>query len=601
MKIGCLLSVREKATRLPKKVLLDVAGKPLTARLLERLAMAKNVDKVILSTSTHADDKILADLAEKEGFAFFRGNEEDKLDRYYHTAMQYGLDAVVIVDGDDPFCFPETIDMVAAALREGGSDCVYLSGLPLGAAATGLTTDALRRVLELKDERDTEVWGGYFIGSGLFKSREIRIDDPLLNHPEIRLTLDYQEDYDLVTAAVRALGNRTDFTSYELMDLLVNRQPELVKINAEAQKRYESHLQKCAPVKFKGDANKYQVMVVGLGSMGKRRVRNLLANGIAKENIIGVDRRTDRTAEAAEKYGIRTRNEALAEDITSVNAFVISTPPDQHLPYAQLAARHGKHMFIEASVLDDGLPELAEEADSKGLVVFPSCTMRFFAGPRRVSELLKKGAIGKVLAWQYQSGQYLPDWHPWEAITDFYVSNPPTGGCREIVPFEMVWLEPLFGKVVDIDGRHAKLSDMPAAIDDIYMLQMRHEGGVLGQLIVDVLGRTAIRHLRVTGAEGTLEWDDSAKRIRLFRAATGQWEEENVGAGTVESRYINPEEPYIEEIRTFLDCARNGVTPAYGLRDDVDILNLLYSAEASDKDGKRISVKTRIRELCDEI
>lgn len=251
MKIGCLLSVREKATRLPKKALLDVAGKPLTARLLERLAMAKGIDAVILSTSTHKDDAVLADLARKEGFAAFRGSEEDKLDRYYQTAKEYGLDAVVVVDGDDPFCFPEAITMVAEALRQGDADCVYLSGLPLGAASTGLTTAALERVLELKDELDTEVWGGYFIGSGKFRAKEISVKDAALNHPGIRLTLDYEEDYALVCKVVNAFDNRTDFSSYELMDLLVNGRPDLATLNASAQVKYENHLQKAAPVKFK--------------------------------------------------------------------------------------------------------------------------------------------------------------------------------------------------------------------------------------------------------------------------------------------------------------------------------------------------------------
>lgn len=591
MKIGCLLSVREKATRLPGKVLLDMGGKPLTARLLERLAMAGRIDQVILATSTHADDKVLVDLAEREGFTAFRGSEDDKLDRYYQAALKHGLDAVIVVDGDDPFCFPEAIDQVADALREGNADCVYLSGLPLGAASTGLTTEALRRVLEMKDERDTEVWGGYFIGSGRFRSREIKIDDPLLNHPEIRLTLDYAEDYELVRQVVAALG-RTDFSSRELMELLVNQRPELATLNVEAQKRYESHLQKSAPVKFKSLLPAQgHVLVVGLGSMGKRRVRNLLANGVPKERIVGIDRRADRTAEAAGKYGIATRAEVSEADIAEAFAFVISTPPDHHLPYAQLAARHGKHMFIEASVLAEGLPELAAEVNAKGLVAFPSCTMRFFAGPRKVAELVQGGAVGKVLAWQYQSGQYLPDWHPWEPITDFYVSNPATGGCREIVPFEMVWLEPLFGKVLDVDARHAKQSDLPAPIDDIYMLQTRHEGGALGQLIVDVLGRSAVRHLRVTGSQGTLEWDDGAKRLRVYSVSTGQWQEESIGQGRVEARYINPEEPYIEEIRTFLQCVAEQRTPAYTLCDDVAILSLLYKAEEADAAGQRVAVQ----------
>lgn len=591
MKIACLLSVREKATRLPGKVLLDLGGKPLTARLLERLALAERIDQVILATSTHADDQVLVELAEREGFAWFCGSENDKLDRYYQAALQHGLDAVIVVDGDDPFCFPEAIDQVADALREGNVDCVYLSGLPLGAASTGLTTDALRRVLEMKDESDTEVWGGYFIGSGRFRSREIRIDDPLLNHPEIRLTLDYAEDYELVRQVVAALG-RTDFSSRELMDLLVNQRPELAALNLEAQKRYEQHLQKSAPIKFKSSLPADgHVLVVGLGSMGKRRIRNLLANGVPSSRIVGVDRRADRAAEAAERYDIVTYPEVTTAEIAGAVAVVISTPPDFHLPFAQLAAQHGKPMFIEASVLSDGLAELAVETENKGVVAFPSCTMRFFAGPRKVAELVRGGAVGRVLAWQYQSGQYLPDWHPWEPITDFYVSNPQTGGCREIVPFEMVWLEPLFGKVLDMDARRAKLSDLPASIDDIYMLQMRHEGGAMGQLIVDVLGRSAVRYLRVTGSEGTLEWDDGVKRLRVYRASTGRWHEESVGEGRVEARYINPEEPYIEEIRTFLDCVASQRTPAYTLRDDVAILSLLYRAEEADATRRRVLIR----------
>jgi len=251
LKVGCLLSVREKATRLPNKVMLDVAGKPLTLRLLERLLMAKDVDKVILSTSVHKGDEILVRLAEKEGFIAFCGSEDDKLERYYQTAIKHNLDAVVIVDGDDLFCFPEVIDQVANELKKNKADCVYVKGLPLGAASTGLTTKALHQVIEMKDESDTEVWGGYFIGSGRFKTKEMEITEPIFNHPNIRLTLDYEEDYQLIINIIKAFDNRTNFTSYELMNLLVHQQPELTKINSEAQARYEAHIQKAAPVTFK--------------------------------------------------------------------------------------------------------------------------------------------------------------------------------------------------------------------------------------------------------------------------------------------------------------------------------------------------------------
>lgn len=337
-----------------------------------------------------------------------------------------------------------------------------------------------------------------------------------------------------------------------------------------------------------------KLVVVGLGSMGKRRVRNLLANGIAAADIDGVDNNPARAEEAAAKYGITTHTDIAEVDLSTTDAFVISTPPDQHLPYARLAAENNCHMFIEASVLADGLAELETLVESRGVVAFPSCTMRFFAGPRQVRRLVEQGAVGRVLAWQYQSGQYLPDWHPWEPITEFYVSNRETGGCREIVPFEMVWLTTVFGPVVNVESRKAKRSDLPADIDDIYMLQTRHEDGTLGQLIVDVLSRTPVRDLRITGAEGTIEWDDSTKKIRVFRVASGEWEEMTVGLGTVEAAYINPEEPYIEEIRTYLECIRERRQPEYTLAQDLEMLDLLYQAERADDEGRRVEIGNQV-------
>ncbi len=333
-----------------------------------------------------------------------------------------------------------------------------------------------------------------------------------------------------------------------------------------------------------------RLIVIGLGSMGKRRVRNLLANGISKESIRGIDKRKDRRLEAFEKYGIETWNELTSELIDYSDAFVISTPPDQHFFYAQLAVKYNKNMFIEASVLSDGLLELCEKADKDNLVVFPSCTMKFASGPKRIKEIISKDTIGKVLVWQYQSGQYLPDWHPWESISDFYVSNPETGGCREIVPFEMVWLESVFGKVKDVDGRHAKLSNISAPIDDIYMLQIQHKNGIMGQLIVDVIGRTSIRYMRITGTEGTLEWNEDEKKIRVFRVSTGTWQEESIDVGHIEPNYINSEGQYIEEIHEFLECITTGKEPQYTLRDDINNLNILYNVERANKEKKRINI-----------
>ena len=61
-------------------------------------------------------------------------------------------------------------------------------------------------------------------------------------------------------------------------------------------------------------------------------------------------------------------------------------------------------------------------------------------GPRRIKQVVAAVAVGRPLAFTYQVGQYLPDWHPWESYKDFYVSKRATGAYREIVPFELAWL-----------------------------------------------------------------------------------------------------------------------------------------------------------------
>lgn len=251
MKIACLLSARCKATRLPGKSTIDILGKPLISQLLNRLSKARGISEVILSTSTHPDDQEIITLAANAGYRYFAGSEEDKLDRYYNTALHFELDGAVIVDGDDLFCFLESIEQIASCLKEGEFDCVATHNLPLGATGTGLTTKALAKILKIKDDNHTEVWGGYFFGNDHFKSKIISLENPILEQQNIRLTLDYEEDYQFAVSVLNELENGINFSSTELMDLLVNKKPELCLINEKAQSLYEAHLEKSTNVKFK--------------------------------------------------------------------------------------------------------------------------------------------------------------------------------------------------------------------------------------------------------------------------------------------------------------------------------------------------------------
>jgi predicted dehydrogenase len=323
-------------------------------------------------------------------------------------------------------------------------------------------------------------------------------------------------------------------------------------------------------------------LVVGLGSMGKRRVRNLLALGHLQ--IAGFDPREDRRTEARSKYGIATYAdyEAAVEEFLP-EVLVISTPPDRHMTYAWAAFKRGLPCFIEASVVDaDLILELHQRTVDSQLLIAPSCTMRYSPGPKKVKELIHSGVIGRPLNFNYQTGQYLPDWHPWERIEDFYVSKRATGGAREIVPFELTWLNDVFGKPEPLACVMSKLTEMNVDIDDIYHCLLRYPGNVLANVTVEVISRPkATRELRILGTEGEIVFSADEQCVRYANLGAPDWVRFEISAGAVETGYINPEEPYIAELKDFVEAVRQGDKTLYPntLLDDYDALQVLYRLE----------------------
>ena len=323
-------------------------------------------------------------------------------------------------------------------------------------------------------------------------------------------------------------------------------------------------------------------LVIGLGSMGKRRIRNLQSLGY--KNIAGFDIREDRLDEAVEKYSITPFTE-LDQAIAKFqpDACVISTSPGQHMVYADRALVLGVSCFIEASVTDaEKIKALGDKAKSTSTLILPSCTMRYFPGPCKVKELLEQGVIGEVFNFNYHTGQYLPDWHPWESITDYYVSKSETGGCREIVPFELTWLNDIFGEPKPLACVKGKLTKMATEIDDIYHCLLKYPGDVLANMTVEVISRpVATREMRVLGSEGEIVLSADQNCVRWINCQMKEWEHFSLRGGTVEDQYINPEEPYIAEMKDFVDAVAANDASLFpnSLADDYRVLQNLYRLE----------------------
>lgn len=328
-------------------------------------------------------------------------------------------------------------------------------------------------------------------------------------------------------------------------------------------------------------------LVVGLGSMGKRRIRCLKALG--EESVYGFDKRPDRREEAEEKYGIRTFDDfETAVATAKPNALVVSVPPDAHHIYMKFAIERGIHFFVEASVTDDSFDWIKAELKKGKVVGVPSSTLMFHPAIRMIDDFVKSGELGKVSNLLFHSGQYLPDWHTYEKVSEYYVSNPLTGGGREIVPFELTWITKVFGFPKKVAGNFRKTINIEGAekIEDTYNILMDY-GDRLACVTVDVVSRYATRRLMVNGDKAQLVWSWDQNCIQVYYPEKAQWVRHEYKMMSSEKGY-NPnigENMYIEEIRNFLDAIAGKAPAMNTMEDDHKVLKILYAAERSDKSG----------------
>lgn len=237
------LSIRNKATRLPGKSFLPLGGRPMVEQLIARLKRATEPSLVAITTSVHPDDQIFESVSARLGIDVFRGSEDDKLDRYLAAARYFNVDVAAIVDGDDPLCDSAYIDRLLKAMRADGADYGTVRDLPIGVTSNAVRTEALEKVCALKTEQDTEVWGGYFTSTGLFTTVILEAD-AAHRDPELRLTLDYQEDYEVFQAIFDQLGQGGRSFSLDDVLALMRTRPDLRMLNRAAAERYEVNLRR---------------------------------------------------------------------------------------------------------------------------------------------------------------------------------------------------------------------------------------------------------------------------------------------------------------------------------------------------------------------
>jgi spore coat polysaccharide biosynthesis protein SpsF len=233
-----LVTVRLKSTRLEKKVLRIVDGKPILKFLTDRLKNNFN-DKIIICTSTNQQDDPLIKFAEDEKLDYFRGSEEDVLERYLSACREFNADRFYIVYGDEPFTDIETMNLNFSLLNPEKEMWIKNDSLPEGTYGYGMTLKGLEYINNNKPAKDLEVWQ---LMADKLPIEKIELNkDKKEHYDNFRFTIDYPEDLEAFSMIINKIGEQYVNIPLTTLEKHYN-ELNLYKINGFRIKEYEERI-----------------------------------------------------------------------------------------------------------------------------------------------------------------------------------------------------------------------------------------------------------------------------------------------------------------------------------------------------------------------
>ena len=332
-------------------------------------------------------------------------------------------------------------------------------------------------------------------------------------------------------------------------------------------------------------ANGKFLLIAGLGSIGRRHLRNLLSLGYGKDDIIlyRTGRGTLSDDELAGFEIFHDLDEAMKRRPAAV---VISNPTSLHIPTAIAFAKTGCNLFIEKPLSHnmEGIEELKYEVERQHLGVLVGFMFRFHPGLCKIKKWLQEQAIGNLLWAQAHWGEFLPNWHPWEDYKISYSARSELGGGVVLTlchPYD--YLRWLCGDVESVLAVTSN-SGLGMDVEDTAEAILRFKSGMTGNVHVNYVERPAEHYLRIIGQKGVIKWDNRDGAAHLYQAETDKWTKYEAPRGFERNTM------FVDEMRHFTECLNGRDTPVCTLEDGVAALRIALAVKLSAQQRREINV-----------
>jgi predicted dehydrogenase len=335
-------------------------------------------------------------------------------------------------------------------------------------------------------------------------------------------------------------------------------------------------------------------LIAGLGSAGRRHLRNLLALG---EKDIVLLRSQQATLPEEELPEL-----PVESDLTQAlqghhpDAVIVANPTALHLDVATPAAEAGCSILLEKPIsgsLDrvDMLDAALKRGGGRLLVGFQ---FRFHPSFERARELIRSGQIGEVLTAHAYMGEYLPDWHPWEDYRRGYAARAALGGgVIRTLTHPLDYLRYLVGEVAGLWSFNGRISPLELDVEDTAEIGLRFVNGAIGGVHLNYFQRPPAHWLEVAGTDGTLRWDNADGALHLLKTSSRFGAVSAPNPETMIETFSTPagferNDMFLAEMRHFVRVVRGETDPVCTLADGRRALELALAAKQSAEEGRAI-------------
>ena len=555
MKIGYLIIGRLKSTRLPNKLLIKIKGKPIISHLIERLKLAKKVDEIIICTSSAEQDKPLAKIAKDNNVKCFFGDPDDVLLRMYDASKKYNLDYILTITADSPFVDPSYADSIVDTYQKTGADLIRQFDLPHGVFSYGIKVKALKKVIEIKDTSDTEVWGRYFTDTGIFNVVDFEVTNNFHKRPGMRMTLDYPEDLKFFEVIFEALYKESHVFSLDEILSFLDANPDVVNINKLCEQKFLKKFKNHSEIKLKKKQNVLKAVVIGCGSIGLRHIKNLKSIGI--KSIYALRTKKGFHQDLPDDLGVIELNDWSDIVKEKPDIAIVSNPTSLHLETAMKLIPFVKGVLMEKPLSNSlkGVDGLIKLINKNNTVLFMGHNLMFHPIISNIKEFINSNNVGNIINIQCQVGHWLPDWHPYENYKKSYFAKKKLGGGVALTLIHEIHLAiELAGKPLEVCGMKSSSSllDVDKDIDVISNIMIKHDSGCVSQIHLDYIQKPFHRSGLITFEQSWISYDFNELKV------VAQLPNNKLPSIIWSDKNYDNNEMYIKQLKCFIKYVEEG-------------------------------------------